>query len=86
MCGAWGWCCVWCVTPSLSVLQVLKGKPYNPLMSDVWSLGVVLYVMVCGILPFDDADHVHMVRAMLDKRFVFNPDRKGLVRDAFSVR
>ena len=45
---------MWCVTPSLSVLQVLKGKAYNTLMSDVWSLGVVLCV-VCDSLSLCSA-------------------------------
>ncbi len=62
-----------------SFQQVLKGTPYNPLISDVWSMGVVLFVMVCGTLPFEDADHVKMVRAQLEKNFDFNPDRKTMV-------
>ena len=36
--------------------EIIQGDYYNPELADVWSLGVVLYVMVCGYLPFSEDD------------------------------
>lgn len=34
--------------------ELLKAQPYTGPEVDIWSFGIVLYVLVCGKVPFDD--------------------------------
>lgn len=45
-----------CGSPCYAAPEMIARKLYNPLKADLWSSGVVLFAMVCGYLPFEDAN------------------------------
>ncbi len=45
-----------CGSPCYASPEMLSGRPYLGITTDLWSAGIVLYSMLVGSLPFDDQE------------------------------
>ncbi|CAD6446266.1 729be0f0-a69a-4062-8245-24753447cfb3 [Sclerotinia trifoliorum] len=63
--------------------ELLQAKAYTGPEVDVWSFGIVLYVLVCGKVPFDDqsmpALHAKIKRGIVDYPNWLSPECKHLI-------
>jgi len=46
-------CNNWCGSPDYVCPEILIQQPYSGCLSDVWSLGVIIYVLLFGQMPFN---------------------------------
>ncbi|XP_046398724.1 testis-specific serine/threonine-protein kinase 3-like isoform X2 [Ischnura elegans] len=68
-----GLCETFCGSFAYAPPEILRGIPYQPKQSDVWSMGVVLFAMMYGQLPFDDANYSTLLK-QVQKKVAFPPE------------
>uniref|UniRef100_A0A7N5K4G5 non-specific serine/threonine protein kinase n=1 Tax=Ailuropoda melanoleuca TaxID=9646 RepID=A0A7N5K4G5_AILME len=72
-----------CGSPLYASPEIVNGKPYTGPEVDSWSLGVLLYILVHGTMPFDGQDHKTLVRQISHGSYREPPkpsDACGLIR------
>lgn len=76
-CGSRGYCAP----------ELLRSRPYTGFTVDIWAAGIVLYVTVTGLMPYDDRHTSAMLHRQLSHRVIFDrhldasPDVRLLVYD-----
>lgn len=59
-----------CGTPNYVAPEVLSNQGYDGAAADVWSCGIILYVLMAGYLPFEEADLPTLFRRISAAEFV----------------
>ena len=60
-----------CGTPSYSPPEMLKGKKYNGVYSDIWSCGIILYTMLVGNLPCSESKEELLYQNIVTHNFYY---------------
>jgi serine/threonine protein kinase len=73
-----------CGTPNYVAPEVLQEQGYNGFLADIWSCGIILYVMLAGYLPFEDDTMKGLFEKIEKGEFKcpshFSPEVKDLIQ------
>jgi 5'-AMP-activated protein kinase catalytic alpha subunit len=70
-----------CGSPCYAAPEMIAGRQYNGLLSDIWSSGVVLFCMLCGYLPFDDDNIKRLYKKITSGDYIIPKFLSPLARD-----
>ncbi|KAK7912846.1 hypothetical protein WMY93_013057 [Mugilogobius chulae] len=60
-----------CGTNNYAAPEILRCQPYNPMATDVWSMGVILFKMLYNSLPFYSSSVLKMVQYQMRQNINF---------------
>ncbi|XP_036376255.1 NUAK family SNF1-like kinase 1 [Megalops cyprinoides] len=72
-----------CGSPLYASPEIVNGRPYHGPEVDSWALGVLLYTLVYGTMPFDGGDHKNLIRQISNGEYrepTQSSDARGLIR------
>ncbi|KAL1024005.1 hypothetical protein UPYG_G00050190 [Umbra pygmaea] len=58
-----------CGSPAYAAPELIQGRAYIGSEADVWSMGVLLFALLCGYLPFDDDNCMALYRKITKGHF-----------------
>jgi calcium/calmodulin-dependent protein kinase I len=81
-----------CGTPGYVAPEIINGRSYGKSV-DVWSLGVIIYILLCGYPPFYNTNQTQLFKAIREGKFAFDSpywdpisdSAKDLIRNCLTV-
>ncbi|KAG6587383.1 CAMK/CAMK1 protein kinase [Phytophthora cinnamomi] len=81
-----------CGTPGYVAPEVVQGEPYGAEV-DCWSLGVILFILLCGYPPFPGSNHATVLNKVVKAEYKFespywddvSDEAKDLVSELLTV-
>ncbi|CAM9301089.1 unnamed protein product [Ectocarpus fasciculatus] len=81
-----------CGTPGYVAPEILRSRPYGTSV-DMWSIGVIIYIILAGYPPFHDEDQNRLYRKIKAGHYRFDPEywndvsseAKDLIRKLLTV-
>jgi 5'-AMP-activated protein kinase catalytic alpha subunit len=78
-----------CGSPCYAAPEMIAGKRYHGLNSDIWSCGIILYAMTCGYLPFEDPNTSKLYKKILNCDYLIpgfiSKSSKDLIRKVLNT-
>eukprot|EP01035_Chromulina_nebulosa_P017420 gene17420-22971_t len=78
-----------CGSPCYAAPEMIAGKKYEGPLADIWSIGVILFALVSGYLPFEDPNTSVLYRKILSGEYKtpkwLSSDVKDLIRKILEI-
>ena len=67
-----------CGSVSYASPEIIRGQPYDCKLADVWSIGIVLYIILNKAMPFDDSSLKKLYEAQMARNWKVRSKVSGL--------